>query len=119
MSVEDRGDTAFGDGDAEELALRMGASPGTRAEPMTDVEVAYVDVDAYPEREPGSAVIRVGEDTGWAFAITNQKPLPDPHPHLRLIPADLREEYERATDPDWWQRHTRHLPARAQWSPRA
>ncbi|MGQ4429625.1 MULTISPECIES: DUF6461 domain-containing protein [unclassified Streptomyces] len=238
---------------AEDPALRMGASPGARAEPMTDVEVAYLDVDAYPERGPGSAVVRVGEDAGWAFAITygpyldrlaevsrdgveavhyhynsehpptivlyardgrtvcgfglreeslrygdepdllvpdlvaagilrrdgktyrdrriddyadrkrlglavfenrfglslprsalgddplpvyaimgspapdfeeisawaaaNEKPLPDPH--LRLIPADLRKEYERATDPDWWQRHTRPLPARAQWSPRA
>ncbi|MFF6990332.1 hypothetical protein [Streptomyces sp. NPDC010273] len=25
----------------------------------------------------------------------------------------------RAEPPDWWQRHRRHLPARAQWSPRA
>ncbi|MFI6548347.1 DUF6461 domain-containing protein [Streptomyces prunicolor] len=54
----------------EELALRLGASPGARAEPMTDVEVADLDVDAYPDRRPGSAVIRVGEDAGWAFAIT-------------------------------------------------
>ncbi|WP_369190351.1 hypothetical protein [Streptomyces sp. R08] len=84
---------------------------------MTDVEVAYVDVDADGERGPGSAVVRVGEDAGWAFAITYEKPLPDPH--LRLTPADLRKEYERATDPEWWQRHTRPLPARAQWSPRA
>ena len=76
MSVEDRGDAAFGDGDAEELALRMGASPRTRAEPMTDVEVAYVDVDADGERGPGSAVVRVGEDAGWAFAITYEKPRP-------------------------------------------
>ncbi|MGW0831190.1 DUF6461 domain-containing protein [Streptomyces prunicolor] len=55
---------------AEELALRLGAPPGARAEPMTDVEVAYLDVDAYPDRRPGSAVVRVGEDVGWAFAIT-------------------------------------------------
>lgn len=56
---------------------------------MTDVEVAYVDVDADGERGPGSAVVRVGEDAGWAFAITYEKPPPDPH--LRLIPADLRK----------------------------
>lgn len=55
---------------AEELALRLGAPPGARAEPMTDLEVAYLDVDAYPDRRPGSAVVRVGEDAGWAFAIT-------------------------------------------------
>lgn len=227
----------------EELARRMGAALGARAEPMTDVEVAYLDVDAYPERGLGSAVIRVGEDAGWAFAITygpyldrlgevsrdgveavhyhynsehpptivlyardgrtvcgfglceennrygdepdlllpdlvaagildpdrrtyrdpdiddfddrerlglavfeerfglslprsalaearlpvyaimgspapdfeeisawaaaNEKPLPDPH--LRLIPAGLRKEYERATDPQWWERRTRPL----------
>ena len=54
---------------AEELALRLGAPPGARAEPMTDLEVTYLDVDAYPERGPGSAVVRVGEDAGWAFAI--------------------------------------------------
>ncbi|MCX4814098.1 hypothetical protein OG601_26205 [Streptomyces sp. NBC_01239] len=52
-----------------------------------------------------------------AWAAVNEKPLPAPH--LRLVPADLREEYERAPDPDRWRRHTRHLPARAQWSPRA
>ncbi|MFG2783138.1 DUF6461 domain-containing protein [Streptomyces prunicolor] len=54
----------------EELALRLGATLGPRAEPMTDAEVAYLDIDAYPDRGPGSAVIRVGEDAGWAFAIT-------------------------------------------------
>ncbi|MER7926698.1 MULTISPECIES: DUF6461 domain-containing protein [unclassified Streptomyces] len=238
---------------AEELARRMGAPRGARAEPMTDVEVAHLDVDAYPERGPGSAVIRVGEDAGWTFAITygpyldrladisrdgveavhyhynsehpptvvlyardgrticgyglceesnrfgdepdlllpdlvaagilrpggktyrasriddypdrkrlglavfedrfglslprsalaedplpvyaimgspapdfdeisvwaaaNEKPSPDPH--LRLIPAGLRKDYERATDPEWWQRRTHHLPARVEWSPRA
>lgn len=54
----------------EELARRMGASLGARPEPMTDAEMADLDIDAYPDRRPGSAVIRVGEDTGWAFAIT-------------------------------------------------
>lgn len=237
----------------EELALRMGAPRGARAEPMTDAEVADLDVDAYPERGPGSAVIRVGEDAGWAFAITygpyldrlgevsrdgveavhyhynsehpptivlyardgrtvcgfglceegnryghdpglllpdlvaagilhpdgetyrapgiddfdarkrlglavfedrfglslprsalaegplpvyaimgspapdfdeisawaeaNDKPLPDPH--LRLIPAGLRSDYERATDPQWWERRTRPLTAPVEWSPHA
>ncbi|MEU2791783.1 DUF6461 domain-containing protein [Streptomyces sp. NPDC007100] len=56
--------------DAEELAFRMGAERGAVAGPMTDGEVGALDVDAYPDRGPGSAVIRVGEDAGWAFAIT-------------------------------------------------
>ncbi|MFJ9373695.1 DUF6461 domain-containing protein [Streptomyces sp. NPDC101455] len=241
----------------EELALRLGASPGATAEPMTDAEVADLDIDAYPDRGPGSAVIRVGEDAGWAFAITygpyldrlgevsrdgveavhyhynsehpptivlyardgrtvcgfglceedsrygdepdlllpdlvaagilrpdggtyrdlsvgfgiddyadrkhlglavfeerfglslprsalaedllpvyaimgspapdfeeisawaeaNDKPLPDTHP--RLIPVGLRKEYERATDPEWWQRGAHRLTARVEWSPHA
>lgn len=241
----------------EELALRMGAPLGATAEPMTDAEVADLDIDAYPDRGPGSAVIRVGEDAGWAFAITygpyldrlaeasrdggeavhyhynsehppttvmyardgrtvcgfglceednrygdepdlllpdlvaagilrpdggtyrdprigfgiddyedrkrlglavfegrfglslprsalaearlpvyaimgspapdfeeisawaaaNDRPLPDTH--LRLIPAGLRKEYERATDPEWWQRGAHRLTARVEWSPHA
>ncbi|MFD7105717.1 DUF6461 domain-containing protein [Streptomyces celluloflavus] len=56
--------------DAEELALRMGALRGARAEPMTDAEIAALDVDAYPDHGPSSAVVRVGEHAGWAFAIT-------------------------------------------------
>jgi len=56
--------------DVDELALRLGATLGPRAEPMTDAEVACLDIDAYPDRGPGSAVVRVGEDAGWAFAIT-------------------------------------------------
>lgn len=56
--------------DPDELALRMGASRGARAEPMTDAETAALDVDAYPDRGPSSAVVRVGEHAGWAFAIT-------------------------------------------------
>ena len=56
--------------DAEELTLRMGAPRGARAEPMTDAEMADLDVDAYPDRGPGSAVVRVGEHAGWVFAIT-------------------------------------------------
>lgn len=239
----------------EELALRLGASPGVRAESMTDAEIADLDIDAYPDRGPGSAVIRVGEDAGWAFAVTygpyldrlaevsrdgveavhyhynsehpptivlyardgrtvcgfglceernryghepglllpdlvaagilnpdgvtyrdpgigiddyddrkrlglavfedrfglslprsvlaeaplpvyaimgspapdfeeisawaeaNGKPLPDEH--LRLIPAGLRKEYERATDPDRWQRRAHRLTAPVEWSPHA
>jgi len=54
----------------EELARRMGATLGATAEPMTDAEMAELDIDAYPDRGPGSAVIRVGEDAGWAFALT-------------------------------------------------
>ncbi len=56
--------------DAEELAVRMGAPRGAGAEPMTDAEIADIDVDAYPDRGPSSAVVRVGEHAGWAFAIT-------------------------------------------------
>ncbi|MEF3113695.1 DUF6461 domain-containing protein [Streptomyces chrestomyceticus] len=56
--------------DAEELALRMGARGGAGAGPMTDSEAGALDVDAYPDHGPGSAVVRVGEDAGWAFAIT-------------------------------------------------
>ena len=54
----------------EELARRMGATLGATAEPMTDAEMDGLDIDAYPDRGPGSAVIRVGEDAGWAFALT-------------------------------------------------
>lgn len=56
--------------DAEELALRMGALRGARAESMTDGEMADLDVDAYPNRGPRSAVARIGEHAGWTFAIT-------------------------------------------------
>ncbi|MET4923912.1 DUF6461 domain-containing protein [Streptomyces sp. PSRA5] len=56
--------------DAEELALRMGAPRGARAEPMTDAEMTDLDIDAYPDRGPSSAVVRVGEHAGWTFAIT-------------------------------------------------
>ncbi|MEV1026079.1 hypothetical protein [Streptomyces sp. NPDC050264] len=56
--------------DAGELAVRMGASRGAAAEPMTDAEIAGLDVDGFPARgRPSSAVVRVGEDSGWAFAI--------------------------------------------------
>ncbi|MCX5399849.1 hypothetical protein [Streptomyces sp. NBC_00102] len=55
---------------AEELAVRMGARAGAAAEPMTDDEITGLDIDAYPGRGPGSAVVRVGEHAGWAFAIT-------------------------------------------------
>ncbi|WP_327178089.1 hypothetical protein OG599_24300 [Streptomyces sp. NBC_01335] len=55
---------------AEELAVRMGAQAGSAAEPMTDDEITGLDIDAYPDRGPGSAVVRVGEHAGWAFAIT-------------------------------------------------
>ncbi|MFJ8827914.1 DUF6461 domain-containing protein [Streptomyces sp. NPDC102467] len=56
---------------ADELAVRMGASRGAVAEPMTDAEIVGLDVDGYPgQGRPGSAVVRVGEDTGWAFAIS-------------------------------------------------
>jgi hypothetical protein len=56
--------------DAEELALRMGARRGAAAGPMTDAEMAGLDIDAYPDRGPGSALVRVGEHAGWAFALT-------------------------------------------------
>ncbi|GHJ41648.1 DUF6461 domain-containing protein [Streptomyces sp. TS71-3] len=56
--------------DAEELAVRMGAQRGGVAGSMTDAEMVALDVDAYPDRGPGSAVVRVGEHAGWAFAIT-------------------------------------------------
>ncbi|MEU8456477.1 DUF6461 domain-containing protein [Streptomyces griseoaurantiacus] len=55
---------------AEELALRMGARRGAGAGPMTDAEMAGLELDAYPERGPSSAVVRVGEHAGWAFALT-------------------------------------------------
>ncbi|WP_328719306.1 hypothetical protein OHT52_07235 [Streptomyces sp. NBC_00247] len=55
---------------AEELAVRMGARAGSAAEAMTDDEITGLDIDAYPGRGPGSAVVRVGEHAGWAFAIT-------------------------------------------------
>ncbi|WP_282791968.1 DUF6461 domain-containing protein [Streptomyces sp. CC224B] len=55
---------------AEELAVRMGARPGSAAGPMTDAEISDLQVDAYPEHGVESAVIRVGEHAGWAFAIT-------------------------------------------------
>ncbi|MEV5173688.1 DUF6461 domain-containing protein [Streptomyces flaveolus] len=55
--------------DAEELACRMGASRGAAAEPMTDAQMAGLDIDAYPDRGPSSAVVRVGEHAGWAFAL--------------------------------------------------
>ncbi|MFI2504472.1 DUF6461 domain-containing protein [Streptomyces sp. NPDC018972] len=55
--------------DAEELAVRMGARHGAAAGPMTDAEMADVDVDGYPETGPGSAAVRVGEHAGWAFAV--------------------------------------------------
>ncbi|MFD4035515.1 DUF6461 domain-containing protein [Streptomyces sp. NPDC058637] len=56
--------------DAEELAHRMGAPRGARAEPMTDAEIIDLDIDAYPDRGPSSAVVRIGEHAGWTFAIT-------------------------------------------------
>ncbi|WP_327235391.1 DUF6461 domain-containing protein [Streptomyces sp. NBC_01317] len=55
--------------DAEELAVRMGASRGAAAGPMTDAEMADLDVDGFPDRGPGGAVVRVGEHAGWAFAL--------------------------------------------------
>ncbi|MFD6421686.1 DUF6461 domain-containing protein [Streptomyces sp. NPDC060198] len=55
---------------AEELAVRMGARAGSAAEAMTDDEITGLDIDAHPHRGPGSAVVRVGEHAGWAFAIT-------------------------------------------------
>ena len=63
----------------------------------------------------GSSAPDFEEISAWAEA--NDKPLPDPH--LRLIPAGLRREYELATDPEWWQRGTHRLTARAEWSPHA
>ncbi|MFB7293373.1 DUF6461 domain-containing protein [Actinacidiphila glaucinigra] len=56
--------------DSVELALRMGAPRTAGAQPMTDAEMVSLDVDAYPDRGPGSAVVRAGEHSGWAFAIT-------------------------------------------------
>jgi hypothetical protein len=56
--------------DSVELALRMGAPRGAGARPMTDAEMVSLDLDAYPDRGPSSAVVRVGEHSGWAFAIT-------------------------------------------------
>ncbi|MGW7674347.1 DUF6461 domain-containing protein [Streptomyces sp. NPDC054775] len=56
--------------DSVELALRMGASRGTGTRPMTDAEMVSLDLDAYPDHGPSSAVVRVGEHSGWAFAIT-------------------------------------------------
>ncbi|MFE4052405.1 hypothetical protein [Streptomyces sp. YIM B13518] len=55
--------------DAEELAVRMGARRGAATGPMTDAETEDLDVDGYPGRGPGSAVVRVGEHAGWAFAV--------------------------------------------------
>ncbi|MEW1867248.1 hypothetical protein AB0420_03465 [Streptomyces caelestis] len=55
--------------DAEELAVRMGARREAAAGPMTDAETEDLDVDGYPGRGPGSAVVRVGEHAGWAFAV--------------------------------------------------
>ncbi|MFI6530259.1 DUF6461 domain-containing protein [Streptomyces uncialis] len=56
--------------DSVELALRMGAPRGAGAGPMTDAEMVSLDLDAYPDPGPSSAVVRVGEHAGWAFAIT-------------------------------------------------
>ncbi|WP_238441984.1 DUF6461 domain-containing protein [Streptomyces pratensis] len=56
--------------DSAELALRMGAPLGSGTQPMTDAEMVSLDVDAYPDRGPSSAVVRAGEHSGWAFAIT-------------------------------------------------
>ncbi|MGC0377128.1 hypothetical protein [Streptomyces sp. SAI-229] len=53
--------------DAEELAVRMGARRGAAAGPMTDAEIAGLEVDSYDG--PDSAVVRVGEHAGWAFAV--------------------------------------------------
>jgi hypothetical protein len=53
--------------DAEELAVRMGARRGSAAGPMTDTEMAGLEVDSYSG--PRSAVVRVGEHAGWAFAV--------------------------------------------------
>ena len=98
----------------EELPLRMGAPPGVRAEPMTDVEerfglslprsvLAEAPLPVYAIM--GSPAPDFEAISAWAAA--NGKPLPDPH--LRLIPAGLRNDYERATDPQWWERRTRPL----------
>ncbi|MFD7704979.1 hypothetical protein [Streptomyces caelestis] len=53
--------------DAEELAVRMGARRGAAAGPMTDAEIAGLEVDS--STGPDNAVVRVGEHAGWAFAI--------------------------------------------------
>ncbi|MFF5155598.1 hypothetical protein ACFY3N_04890 [Streptomyces sp. NPDC000348] len=53
--------------DAEELAVRMGARRGAATGPMTDAEIADLEVDGYSG--PDSAVVRVGEHAGWAFAV--------------------------------------------------
>jgi hypothetical protein len=53
--------------DAEELAVRMGARRGMATEPMTDAEMAGLELDSYSG--PDSAAVRVGEHAGWAFAI--------------------------------------------------
>ncbi|AEN11006.1 MULTISPECIES: hypothetical protein [unclassified Streptomyces] len=56
--------------DTDELASRMGAPQGAKAEPMTDAETADLDVDASSDSGPDSAVVRIGEHAGWAYAIT-------------------------------------------------
>ncbi|MEZ3178246.1 hypothetical protein KYY02_05825 [Streptomyces pimonensis] len=53
--------------DAEELAVRMGARRGAAAGPMTDAETEDLGVGSYDG--PNSAVVRVGEHAGWAFAV--------------------------------------------------
>ncbi|OON82970.1 hypothetical protein B1H18_00220 [Streptomyces tsukubensis] len=55
--------------DAHELAVRLGASGGPAAGPMTAAEIGDLDVEAYRSGEPGDGVVRVGEHAGWTFAI--------------------------------------------------
>ncbi|GHH92765.1 hypothetical protein GCM10017779_32220 [Streptomyces capillispiralis] len=66
------------------------------------------------DRLPGYAVMGspaddLGEISAWAGA--NGRPLPDRRPGL--IPAGPRRDYERATDPRWWERGAHRVPAGA------
>ncbi|MCG6498733.1 DUF6461 domain-containing protein [Kitasatospora sp. A2-31] len=55
--------------DAQELALRMGAQPGTGTEPITHAEVLQLDMLIYRPGDRGDGIVRIGEHAGWAFAF--------------------------------------------------
>jgi hypothetical protein len=54
----------------EELAVRMGAAPGSALPPLTEAEVWQAAAEPWrPPGQDGDGMIRVGASEGWSFAV--------------------------------------------------